>query len=384
MYPTSSSRRRLRSNRLKRLAVLGLAAFGLIVPLSLLVAQKADRPVTFCNPLDLPYRFALKDWKLSKGASTREAADPTMVVHKGEYWLFASKSGGYWHSKDMLHWEFIEPTGFPTEDYAPSVEIVGDKWVLTTSGGHAVYTSDDPATGKWTKVNDLAEFMDPELFLDEDGKLYLYSGSSPDKPIFGVELDPNNKYEPTGENKPLLPGLDPLRHGWEARGLSGSDEDIKNEKSLPWMEGAWMTKHKGTYYLQYAAPATEMKEYGDGVYISDKPLGPYRYTAYSPFSYKPTGFIGSAGHSSTYQDLGGRYWHVSSMLIGVNYFFERRLGIFPAGFVPNGSEPDELVTNTYLGDYPQLAPGLAKDPLKNNLQAGCFFPIRRKPPPPQP
>ena len=34
--------------------------------------------------------------------SRREAADPTMVVYKGEYYLFASKSGGYFHSTDLI------------------------------------------------------------------------------------------------------------------------------------------------------------------------------------------------------------------------------------------------------------------------------------------
>ena len=89
MSPISYSLRQLRNNLLLRIATLLFAAFGLMLPQSQLAAQQADRPVTFCNPLDLPYRFALKDWTLSKGASTREAADPTMVVHKGEYWLFA-------------------------------------------------------------------------------------------------------------------------------------------------------------------------------------------------------------------------------------------------------------------------------------------------------
>ena len=67
---------------------------------------------TFCNPLNLAYRFAL-----GHGGSHREAADPTMVVHNGTYWLFASKSGGYWHSTDMNAWEFVAPTGLPIEDY---------------------------------------------------------------------------------------------------------------------------------------------------------------------------------------------------------------------------------------------------------------------------
>ena len=53
---------------------------------------------TFCNPLNLDYRFQLDE------PSRREAADPTMVVFDGQYWLFASKSGGYWHSRDLVQW----------------------------------------------------------------------------------------------------------------------------------------------------------------------------------------------------------------------------------------------------------------------------------------
>ncbi len=96
-----------------------------------------------------------------------------MVFYKGEFWLFASKSGGYWHSKDMVNWDFIEPTGFPTEDYAPTVELVGGKWVLTCSIGRAIYVSDDPAAGKWTKVRNIDYRADPDLFRDEDGRLYF-------------------------------------------------------------------------------------------------------------------------------------------------------------------------------------------------------------------
>ena len=66
---------------------------------------ETGRPQTFCNPLDLPYRFQLE------APSRREAADPTLVRFNGEYWLFASKSGGYWHSSDMMHWQFVTPTG---------------------------------------------------------------------------------------------------------------------------------------------------------------------------------------------------------------------------------------------------------------------------------
>ena len=43
----------------------------------------------------------------------------------------------------------------------------------------------------------------------------------------------------------------------------------------PYIEGAWMDKHEGRYYLQYAFAGTQYNTYGDGVYVSDKPLGPF-------------------------------------------------------------------------------------------------------------
>ncbi len=145
------------------------------------------------------------------------------------------------------------------------------------------------------------------------------------------------------------------------------------KENYAWIEGPWMTKHDGKYYLQYAAPATETKAYGDSVYVSDHPLGPFTYAPYSPFSFKPTGFIGSAGHSTTFQDLGGRFWRISTMTISVRHKFERRLGLFPTWFTSDG----QMVCNTYLGDYPQYAPGVVKDPSRGNSPGWMLVSYRK-------
>jgi hypothetical protein len=42
--------------------------------------------------------------------------------------------------------------------------------------------------------------------------------------------------------------------------------------------------------------------------------------------------------------------------------FERRIGVFPAGFTDDG----QMFCNTYLGDYPQFLPGTQLQPTKNN------------------
>ena len=55
-----------------------------------------------------------------------------------------------------------------------------------------------------------------------------------------------------------------------------------------------MTKHNGKYYFQYGAPGTEFKVYADGVYVSDKPMGPFTYQKHNPMSYKPGGFVQGA------------------------------------------------------------------------------------------
>ena len=114
-------------------------------------AVTADNEVgTFCNPLDLDYRFTLEN----KGSrnSRREAADPAMVVlseafaGKPRYLLFASKSGGYWHSPDLLSWTLVEPKGLPLEDYAPAVVELDGALYFTASFSKALYRTTDPTS----------------------------------------------------------------------------------------------------------------------------------------------------------------------------------------------------------------------------------------------
>ena len=317
-------------------------ALVLLVPTGFLSSLLADdassgsgRPSTFCNPMDLPYRFQLEP------PVRREAADPTMVVYKNEYWLFPSKSGGYWHSADCLHWSYVPCTSMPVEDYAPTAEVVGDQLIWTASGAGGIFATTDPLKDNWTKVASEDIDTDPDLFLAKDGRLFLYGGCSDNKPIHGVELD-TKTFLPKGKPVACLAG-DPANHGWETL------------KSDEWVEGSWMTEHDGTYYLQFAAPGTEIKDYGDGVYTSTDPLGPFTFAPYTPFSFKPTGYVCGVGHSSTFQDLSGQYWHIGTMTISVRHQFERRLGLFRAGFTSDG----QLYCNTYLGDYPQYAPGVS-------------------------
>ncbi len=301
-----------------------------------------NKQTTICNPVNLSYRFMLDT------PSRREAADPTMVVYKGEYYLFASKSGGYFHSTDLINWDLITTKDLPLEDYAPTAVVMNDTLYFMASAGAPVkiYKTANPKTGKWQVAN--ASFpigmIDPDFYVDDDGRLYFYYGCSNVNPLYAVELD-TKTLNPIGKPIELFNSKKDV-HGWERRG------DYHTVEGNPWIEGSWMTKRNGKYYLQYSAPGTEWKSYSDGLYVSDKPLGPFTLALHNPISYKPEGFAASAGHSSTFQDKYGNYWRISTMTISVKHMFERRLGLFPTFFDKDG----EMYAYTGFGDFPFKMP----------------------------
>ena len=324
-------------------------------------AQIADPPNTFCNPLNLSYRFSYS------AKDTREAADPVIVLFKDNYVLFASRCGGYWTSPDLMDWTLIIPTGLPLEDYAPGAFAIGDTLYFTAFNTKRIFSCTDPKAGEWQKAANLQrQYPDPDLFLDDDGKVYMYYGCSNSAPLYAVELDPQNAFSEIGEPVEVIP-INAAEHGWERRG----DNNFMDES--PWLEGCWMTKYNNKYYLQYAGPGTEFKTYADGVYTSDKPLGPFKYEPYSPVSFKPTGFITGAGHGCTFQDKSGNYWRIITEVISVNHMFERRLGLYPAAFDGDGV----MRTNTVFADYPQFLPGVKENPVEENFPGWMLLSLKK-------
>jgi xylan 1,4-beta-xylosidase len=342
---------------------------------------------TYCNPLDIEYKYNFE--QINEGISYRSGADPVIVNHAGEYYLFVTVSGGYWHSKDLRHWDFVTPSRWPFEDIvAPAALSVGDTLLLMMSSfqQRPILYSNRPATGRLEFYNRLlpplpnysadslpgrpgtAGPWDPALFRDPDtARWYLYWGSSNVYPIYGIELDPARRLAYKGEVKPLI-RLHPERHGWERFGQDHHDT------LTPYIEGAWMTKYQGRYYLQYAAPGTEYNVYANGTYVGDDPLGPFTYARYNPVAYKPGGFMTGAGHGNTFQDTYGNWWNTGTPWLAVNWKFERRIAMFPAGF----DRDRQMFASTRFGDFPHFIPTRKWiDP--NQLFAGWMLLSYRKP-----
>lgn len=327
---------------------------------------------TYCNPIDIDYSY-MSHYRAKNNVSYRSGADPAVVNYQKKYYLFVTRSHGYWVSDDMSNWHFIKPQNWYFKgSNAPAAAVRGDKIIAygDPSGRGPVIETGNPELGDWQTnyavLNMPGGIQDPNIFVDDDNRVYLYEESSNKWPIRGIELDPNNFYVPIDEQVDLF-NLKPEEHGWERFGQD-------HESNLaPYIEGPWMMKHSGKYYLEYGAPGTQWNVYADGVYTSDHPLGPFEYAPYNPISYKPSGFLKGSGHGSTVKDNHGNYWHYATMAISVNYKFERRIGMYPAGFEENG----QMFVNTAYGDYPHYLPGTEVENHKNRFTGWMLLSYRK-------
>ena len=287
----------------------------------------------------------------------------------------------------------MTPTRWPFEDIvAPAALSVRDTMYLmqSTFEPRPILFSTAPASGRlefynrllpplpramhngalppWPKDSIPPGPWDPDLFHDPDSdRWYLYWGSSNEYPLYGIEMDKSKHLTYMGEPRPLL-SLHPELHGWERFGRNHGDT------IHPYVEGSWMTKHGGKYYLQYAAPGTEYNVYANGTYVGDSALGPFTYAPYNPVSYKPGGFATGAGHGNTFEDAHGNFWNTGTTWIGSNWNFERRIVMFPAGFDGDG----DMYADTRFGDFPHRMP-TARWQRSSDLFLGWMLLSYRKP-----
>ena len=310
---------------------------------------------TYCNPINIDYGYTPIP-NFSEWGRHRATADPVIVLYKNDYYLFSTNQWGYWWSSDMLNWNFVSKkflrpwnTGTYDELCAPAVGIVGDTMLVfgsTYTSKFTLWMSTNPKANEWKPLVDSFEIggWDPSFFTDDDGRLYMYNGSSNKFPMYGIELN-RKTFQPIGTRKEMYL-LEPWRFGWQRFG-----EHMDNTFLDPFIEGSHMTKYKGKYYLQYGAPGTEFSGYADGLLMGTEPLG-YFEAMSEPLSIKLGGFVRGAGHGATFQDRYKNYWHVSTTVISVKNTFERRLGIWPTGF----DKDDRMFCNTTFGDYPHYLP----------------------------
>ena len=108
------------------------------------------------------------------------------------------------------------------------------------------------------------DYIDPTVFIDDDGRAYLYWGN------------PNIYYAELNDDMISLKGeVGKLEQTVESFGAPNPEKRVKDVKYKDtYTEGPWLHKREGKYYLLYAAGGVpEHIAYS----MSDGPLGPWKY-----------------------------------------------------------------------------------------------------------
>lgn len=264
----------------------------------------------------------------------------------GRYYLFCT-GGGAWHSDNMLDWEFTPVQRVPV---APDVVKFRGKYYM--SGNDCpLYVADNPlgpysVLGDWENTPDVEggwnEPFDMHIFIDDDKPYLFYSGRGISG-IFGVPLDPDrmNRFA----DKPThLFSFNP-QHEWERYG------EMNEYTGVAWIEGPWLFKYKGTYYMQYSASGTQWKTYAEGYYTAKHPLGPYTYADNNPLLRKTEGLVTGTAHGSVVEGPDGGLWQFYTIVLS-NPPGGRRIGMDRIDVDKKGR------WSVQITDTPQPAPGV--------------------------
>lgn len=224
-----------------------------------------------------------------------QAADPDVIYHDGTYYCYStSASIGYYvyTSKDLVNWEnkglcMGSAWGFENEGmyWAPGVTYYNGKFYMIASvNEHLGFAVADSPLGPFIpEENYLFEgAIDGQIFVDDDGKAYLYYVSWSEKEgygIYGCEL----------ESDIVTPKLDTVKklifpeYDWET--VDGAVT-----------EGPFMIKHNGIYYLTYSGTGYGSKDYAVGYAVGTSPLGKFVKDENNPAFIKSQYLFGVGHH----------------------------------------------------------------------------------------
>ncbi|MDD6876730.1 MAG: family 43 glycosylhydrolase [Clostridiaceae bacterium] len=328
------------------------------------MAPELYRKRTFCNPLSLP------DLPRGTDAPMRDAdgfpddyrsvSDPSVLYWDGKWYLYPSYGMAY-VSEDFVTWKYVPctpPEAAKGPRYSPCVIPWKGRFLMAIHSDR-LFVGDTP-TGPFRLLGDCimpdgTHFcpVDPALFADDDGRIYLYWHGSRTHPVrgvwssltYGAELDADDPRKLLCEPK-ILNEFDPS-HVWERFGEYNQDTE------LGWIEGQWMLKARGRYYLIYAACGTQFGAYAMGAYYSDAgPLGPFVYQKNNPVTSGKTGIVKGAGHGCIEHGPGDTLWAFYTCTVCCAHCFERRIGMDRVEIDENGELYCPRITDT-----PQYGPG---------------------------
>jgi len=316
---------------LSALLFMTLAAYGL--PATGCRPEHGERLVAVTQPGDSIY-----------------LADPTIFYHEGTYYLYGTggrKGFLVYTSPDMKSWKgpaglkdgyaLFKGDAYGTSGFwAPQVFYTAGRFYMAyTANEHIAIAESDSPLGPFRQqvikpVSGTGRQIDPFVFIDDDGKKYLYH----------VRVANGNRIF-VAELKDDLSDIKP-RTAKECISATAPWENTAHA-SWPVTEGPTVLKHKNLYYLFYSANDFRNIDYAVGYATASAPYGPWKKFSGNPIiSRQNTGHNGT-GHGDFIRDEQGGLWYVLHTHHSNSRVSPRATAIVKARFVKDGSKPDKVV-----------------------------------------
>lgn len=231
-------------------------------------------------------------------------ADPFIMLHDNIYYAYGTHSANgiaVFTSKDLNTWEQQEKLALDKRDswgdkwfWAPEVYYVNGKFYMYyTANEHICVATGDSPLGpfKQTEKKPMIEnekCIDNSLFIDDDGKPYLFFDRFNDGlNIWVAELESDLM---TIRMETLHPCIQ-VSQDWE--------------KVWPKVnEGPFVIKQNGVYYMTYSANSYESPFYGIGCATATNIMGRWEKYDNNPLLQKPGELVGT-GHHCIFRDKKG-------------------------------------------------------------------------------
>jgi xylan 1,4-beta-xylosidase len=314
--------------------------------------------------------------------------DPTICRQGDDYYLATSSFAYYpgvplFTSRDLVHWTELpsildrpsqldlDSAGVSRGIFAPSLSCrPGKLWMITTlvdRGGNFLVTASDPR-GPWSDPVWLHfDGIDPSLFFDDDGKVYIVHNGLPEGPqLYGQ-----------GHRAIWIQEYDTA-----AQRLVGPHRMIVNggvdiTKHPIWIEAPHIFKKDGWYYLICAEGGTA-EQHSEVVFRSRAVFGPYRPGPINPIltqrqldPARPFP-VWTTGHADFVETQRGEWWAV---FLGTrpyeDYTFNTGRETFLLPVRWRGGWP-VILSGDATVPYLVRAPNLPRDPRPGTPLSGNF------------
>jgi xylan 1,4-beta-xylosidase len=225
--------------------------------------------------------------------------DPSVLFHDGTYYLYPTGDNhGYdvYISNDLVNWQkgprvfkFLEPGVWAPDVFYNYLDRTFYLY-YTVNGRIGVAIAKRPDGVFKDQGTLIDKAIDAHMFVDEDGKYYLYYVEYPG---FRVHVQ--------AMASPMQKKDNPVRI------IQATDPWEKKHAALT--EAPWMLKHRGLYYLLYSASGADSQEYAIGYATAKNPLGPFTKYTGNPIMKKGANIFGP-GHCSVTKAGDGQLWMV--------------------------------------------------------------------------